>query len=117
MKRIDDLPLEEILRLRTTEPQQLTDAELSTVLRDRYTADPVPPCPVCGDVLSVATCGGGQATVYACSEWKEDQANSGKLLRKPNWSGTDDHYMRSRWTTYRGGDDHVLELLRRFGAA
>lgn len=114
--RIDDMPLEEVLRLRATAPAELSDADLCTVLRDRYTPDPVPPCRVCGDALSVASSGGGQATVYACSEWMEDTANPGKLVRKPDWSGADDHYMRSRWTAYRGGDDHVLELLRRFGA-
>jgi|GEM_PF-6868534 len=114
---IDDLPLEDILRLRMTAPAQLADADLCTVLRDRFTPDPVPPCPVCGGALSVASCGGGHATVYACSEWEEDPAKPHELRRKSDRGVADDHYIRSRWTAYRSGDDHVLELLRRFSAA
>jgi len=64
-------------------------------LRRRYTADPVPSCPVCGGELSIQSAGGGQATVYGCSAMPFDM----------------DHYQRSRYTQYRSGDSDVLALL------
>ena len=40
----------------------LTDDELDQVAA-RYTADPVPPCRVCGAQLSAQSAGGGKATL------------------------------------------------------
>lgn len=111
------LPRDEARRLVSMEPDQLSDAELATLLRDRYTADLVPPCAVCGRELSIASAGGGRATVFACSEWEDDPAAPGRLRRKEGRGMADDHYDRSRWTQYNSGDSLVLELVRRFAAA
>lgn len=111
------LPREELHRLISMEPDQLSDVDLATLLRDMYTADPVPPCPVCGGELSIASSGGGRATVFACSEWEDDPGAPGRLRRKEGRGVADDHYDRSRWIQYKGGDSLVLELVRRFTAA
>lgn len=112
-----ELPRSELHRLLAMEPNELSDVELATLLCDQYAEEPVPPCPVCGGELSVASCGGASATIYACSEWEDDSAKPGELRRKDGCGVADDHYSRSRWTQYRGGDTHVLELVRRFAAA
>lgn len=69
-------------------------------LRQRYTADEVPSCRVCGGELSVQSMGGGRATEYAHS------APDG--VRMGDWM---EHYRESKWTQYRAGDDEVLALL------
>lgn len=79
--------------------------ELIARLRARYTAEPVPPCPVCGARLGIASMGGGNATVYACSS---DAARASVLA--PYGTG-DGHYNRSRWTQFRPGDEGVLAAL------
>jgi len=79
----------------------LTDDELDQVAA-RYTADPVPPCPVCGGRLSTQSAGGGKATVYGCS-------NKPEGVPYGEWLET--HYNPSRWTQYRSGDHDVLHLV------
>lgn len=76
------------------------DADLIARLRERYTADAVPSCRVCGSELSIQSMGGGRATEYAHSR------PEGVSFR--DWS---EHYSNSRWTQYRGGDSEVLALL------
>jgi len=90
-----------------------TDADLLACLRERYAADPVPPCRVCGGELSIASCGGGRPTEWACSTWEDDPDKPGELRRKDGRSIADAHYERSFWTQYRGGDEAVLELVAR----
>lgn len=112
----DHLPQDELRRILTSEPEQLSEADLTALLRSRYTAEPVPPCRVCGGPLSIASAGGGSATIFACSDWEGNPDVPGELRRKVDRSIADGHYDRSRWTRYRDGDAFVLELLRRFCA-
>ena len=65
-------------------------------LRERYTAEEMPPCPVCGEPLSIQSAGGGNATVYGCERHRPFDMK---------------HYERSRWTQYRPGDRDVLEAV------
>lgn len=67
-------------------------------IRERYTADEVPPCRVCGGPLDVASMGGGNATEWACATTTTADAD---------WL---DHYNASRWKQYRSGDRRVLDL-------
>jgi hypothetical protein len=90
--------------------------ELIASLKNRYTAEPVPACPVCGGELGIASIGGGEPTVWACSPQEEDPENPGFLRLKKGRKGVDDHYTRSRWKQYRGGDSEVLDLIAHFEA-
>lgn len=76
------------------------DVALIQRVRARYTAEPVPPCRVCGAELSIQSMGGGHATVYGHA------TPEGVSLRE--WG---DHYDASRWTQLRAGDSDVLALL------
>ena len=78
-------------------------ADLIAVVRKRYTAEPVPPCPVCGEPLSLQAAGRGTIT------WGCTKRDAGK-------SRLDDHYARSRFEQHRTGDDDVLALLDRLEA-
>lgn len=105
--------------LRQKPTAELTDAELVELLAARYASEPVPPCRVCGGVLSIASCGGGRATEYACSDLEDDPDDPdkpGALRRKAGRGIADDHYSQSRWTHYQPGDAAVQELLARFQA-
>lgn len=78
--------------------------EIRRILSERYEETHVPPCAVCGGELGVQAVGGGKPTEYAHQTYV-----GGKL----DW----DHYERSRWTDSKsGGDEVVMELLRRFAA-
>lgn len=99
------------------EPSDYSDTELIALLKDRYTAMPVPPCRICGGPLSVARTGGGEATQWACSEMEDDPANPGRLKRKEGRGVADDHFARSYWTQYRSGDEFVLEAIARLARA
>jgi hypothetical protein len=86
---------------RATQPLSLTvDDETVARLRKRYTAETVPPCPVCGEPLSIQAAGGGSIT------W-------GCVKRDDGKSPLDDHYERSRWQQFRTGDSDVIALLDR----
>jgi hypothetical protein len=81
----------------------MTDAEL----RARYTAEPVPPCRVCGRPLTPEKMGGGSPTEWAC----------GDFIRESKRTDADyQHYRDSRWTQYQHGDPDVLALLDRTAA-
>ncbi len=86
-------------------------------LEQRYTAEPVPPCRICGDVLSIASMGGGKPTEWACSLQEDDPERPGMLRMKPgrdgllNEFGPGGHYHDSHWTQYRRGDPDVLALI------
>lgn len=69
-------------------------------LRQRYTADSIPPCRVCGGELSLASMGGGHATVYACPP------PQGVSIIEHT-----DHYNRSKFVHLREGDPDVLALV------
>jgi hypothetical protein len=93
----------------------LTTEELGE-LKERYTAEEVPPCRVCGGQLTVQSMGGGQATEYACGSQTRgfevplaDQDDPQKVRAyNEQWY---DHYGRSKWTQYRSGDRRVLALI------
>ena len=72
------------------EYQELSTELIVKALRNKYTAEPVPPCRVCGAELTAQACGGGRQTVWACRS----------------------HYDRSTFEQ-RTGDRLVLELLSR----
>ena len=94
-----------------------TDQDLIAEVVARYTADPVPPCRVCGGALSIQSCGGGgNATVWGCSGMEDDPERPGYMRYMSGRRCADDHYSQSRWTQYRGGDSDVIELARRFHA-
>lgn len=76
--------------------RNLTTELVIRTLRYRYTAEPVPPCRVCGEDLTVQACGGGEPTVWACTA-----------------NGIGDHYDRSMFVQRKTGDSLVLELLSR----
>lgn len=99
------------------EPHEQTDGELAAELEASYTADPVPPCRVCGGKLSVASMGGGRATEWACDGMEPDPERPGCVRYKAGRSCADDHFGKSFWTQYRAGDSRVLELVRRFREA
>lgn len=65
-------------------------------LRERYTAEPVPPCAVCGAPLSLQACGGGEPSVWACD------------ARAPERRPADEHYCRSEFVQRRTGDPDVV---------
>lgn len=85
----------------------MTEEELAA-LEQRYTAEPVPPCRVCGGELSVQSMGGGKATVYGCSNKPDD-------VKYTEW--IDGHYRQSTWVQYRDGDADVLALVAAYRSA
>ncbi len=107
---------DEFRRLVVQEPGAMSDADLVALLRYQYTGDTVPPCRVCGAALSIASMGGGQATVYACAGVENGTGETGTLRQKVGRSVADEHYSKSQWTRYKDGDAYVLELLQRFTA-
>jgi hypothetical protein len=109
--------LDDDRRLARKGADALTTEELIRCVRAYATADEVPPCRVCGGKLSIAACGGGGPTHWACSGQEDDPDNPGRLRRIPGRGIADDHYDRSRWTQYNTGDSLVLELLRRLTPA
>lgn len=93
-----------------------TDAEIAEHVADRYVPPVVPPCRVCGEPLSITSAGSGP-TWWACSGMEADPDNDSMLRWMEGRSCADEHYMHSRWEDRRaGGDDAVVELLRRFQA-
>ena len=77
---------------------RLNPCEL-VLLREQYLYEEPPRCPVCDAELSIAACGGGEPTRYACS--KADPIKTG------DWG----HYRQSQWTDRKGDDDRVIRLL------
>lgn len=77
-------------------------------LRERYTADPIPPCRVCGAELSVASAGGGNATKYACEEVYRD--GFGKI-GTPDRDAQFHHRKASEFYHVRPGDPLVIQLI------
>jgi hypothetical protein len=89
-------------------------------LEERYTPVEIPPCPVCGDELSVGSAGGGMPTVWVCSRLEEDPDNPDKLRNKEGRPWPDgfghgsehEHHKLSRFIDRRqGGDALVLKLI------
>ncbi|WP_156173991.1 hypothetical protein [Cupriavidus basilensis] len=95
------------------EPTEYSDVELIALLKDRYTAMPVPSCRICGGALSVARTGGGEATQWACSEIEDDPDNPGRPKHEEGRGLVDDHFERSCWTQDKPGDEFVLEATSR----
>ena len=90
----------------------MSDAALVAYLETCFTPDPVPPCRICGAALSLEKCGGSEPSEWACSPYEHDEA--GRLQFKAGRRFCDDHYDRSFFRQYRTGDEHGLELVRRF---
>jgi hypothetical protein len=95
-------------------------ANLIAQLRAAYTAEPVPPCRVCGGALSVAECGYGRPTIWACSPTESDPENPGASRTKPGrgvgeFDPRTGHYALSEHKQYRVGDSRVLHMLDLFG--
>ncbi len=90
----------------------MSDDEIVAVARrliERYTAEVVPPCRICGGSLSIQAIGGGGPTIYACSGQYED-ADGSRRYREGR-SVADEHYSASQWRMYRHGDQDVLRVI------
>lgn len=84
----------------------LSDADLLAALECRYAPSVIPPCRVCGTPLGIGRIGGGEPTVWACQNAKH---TNGQM----DWG----HYDKSQHIDYRqGGDNNVIELIRRYRA-
>lgn len=86
--------------------------ELASLLVQRYTGEPVPPCRICGGALSIASAGGGNATRYACDMMEIDPDRPAFLRRKEGRFAADEHYSQSGWTQFNPGDRNVLDFVR-----
>jgi hypothetical protein len=82
----------------SSSPVEGVERELVELLLERYTAEPIPPCRVCGAALTVQSAGGGHATEYACTA----------AGYAPGWI---EHYDASRFRHVRPGDEDVLSLI------
>lgn len=92
------------------------DAVTLDSLVERYTPEPVPPCPVCGEPLTKQAEGGGHPTAWGCSPLMDDPDRPGWLKNKPGRGGREEthpegHYARSHFTQYRRGDSDVLAVV------
>lgn len=98
-------------------PSDLAHDELIELLEDQFTGIPIPPCPVCGRDLTVASAGGGHATKYACSTNEADPDRPGFLRNRTDYKsyGMDwlEHYARSEFVHHKPGNPWVLELIKR----
>lgn len=96
------------------EAKELNNEELIARLTQRYAPTEIPPCRVCGGELSIQAMGGGQPTEWACSGQKYD-ANDVWIGWQDGRTAADEHYRRSGFTDRRqGGDEDVIELIKRF---
>jgi hypothetical protein len=82
--------------------------EAAQELVNRYTPEPIPPCRVCGEVLSMQSAGRGP-TVYGCSGTFEDE--TGRTRYREGRRIADEHYSNSRFEQYRHGDRRVMALV------
>lgn len=97
--------IERPIRLWGIEPPDLTSDQLFDILSDRYEPTTVPSCRICGAALSIGAVGGGEPTRWYCSAMAA--AKGGEM----DWK----HFSESLWVDRRrGGDPHVMELVRRF---
>jgi hypothetical protein len=96
------------------EPADLSDADLVEFVLGRHTADPVPPCRLCGGPLLLGSFGSGKAPVWSCDGKEPDPDAPGRLRWKAGRRPADNHYSASQWTQYRTGDEWVLELVDRY---
>lgn len=98
------------------EAKELTNDELIARLTARYKPTEIPPCRVCGGPLTCVAAGGGRPTEWACTGREYDPDTNEYIGWKEDRRAADDHYRESRFTDYRqGGDDDVMDLIRRFG--
>jgi hypothetical protein len=89
----------------TAEPAvMLTSAGLDA-LEAYYTAEPAPPCRVCGCPLRCVDSGGTSAAKWACSSPAASQIGA------QDWRKALDHHKRSIWHDRRPGDSRVLALI------
>lgn len=88
--------------------QAMSDLDLGPI-REQYTAEPIPPCPVCGGELSLRGTEGNR-TVWACDGYEIDTRDPERGNWKQGRSWGDAHYHDSRHLCYRNGDDTVLAL-------
>lgn len=86
-------------------------------LKERYKPSVIPPCRVCGEKLSIQSCGGGKPTVWGCGMWKDDPDKPGEYRKKEGRTCADDHYAKSIFEDLRrGGDGDVMELIAQHDA-
>ncbi len=101
-------------KLLEREVNEWTDAELLKDLHATYKETVVPPCRVCGGELGLQSFGSG-STVWACSGKEDDPDREGYVRWQSGRSAADEHYNQSRFVDdRRGGDDRVIELIKRF---
>lgn len=74
-------------------------------LHARYADVDPPPCHVCGGRRSIQSMGGGQATIWACSD-----------RPRPFDDFWYQHYRESRWTQLQESDTKVLRLIDAYRA-
>lgn len=101
------------LDLLTHEVEELTDAELLSIVRYYNTMEPVGPCEVCGGDLSISKSTAGE-TVFACSYLESDPDDSKNLRPKVGRKIIDDHWRQSRVVRHIQTNPWVLELVRRY---
>jgi hypothetical protein len=80
-------------------------------VKRRYAPTVIPPCRVCGGALSIGSIGGGEPTTWGCSEWDDDPARPGRLLRKEGRSCGDKHYGDSVFVDRRHVDSDAGVII------
>lgn len=97
------------------EAKELTNDELIERLTKRYKPTEIPPCSECGGPLTCVASGGGHPTEWACTGREYDKETEEYIGWKDGRTAADDHYRKSKFTDYhQGGDDDVMDLIRRF---
>ncbi len=89
------------------ESNEWTNDELIEVLTERYKESIIPPCRVCGKPLVMGAVGGGKPTSWYCGDAKTPEG-------KTDWKHHSDSIYEDR---RQGGDDAVIELIKRFKAS
>lgn len=95
-----------------TVERKLSEEDLDD-LEKRYTAEPIPDCRVCGAKLTIASMGGGHATVYKCPEVYK---NGFKKLGSVEDQGQSTHYSLSEHRDLNPGDWYGLMLVQELKA-
>jgi hypothetical protein len=92
-------------------PVEMSDTELLEYVELVSDARAVPPCRVCGGVLSVVRIGGGKSTEWACPVASRASSEATRMDAR---RVADAHYRDSRWSQYRDELNYARELARRF---
>ena len=84
--------------------ERLTDAAIAE-MEAWATADPVPPCRVCGAALTYGAVGGGGATIWGCPHGAAEAR--ARYPEPGRWA----HYEQSRHVQERSGHPAVRRLI------